>query len=146
MKLTPNFSLEEFKVSDKYAEIAGRMVFALFEQDRIKLLCESILEPIRAKWGLVQILSGKRSDELNAMVAGSKDSDHLKCIAADFTCPAYPKHEPIFNWIRSENLPYRQVIFYPEQRFIHVSINIPGHQYKHEALKKQDGVYEVIHG
>ena len=81
-----------------------------------------------------------RSPELNAAVKGSETSDHLTGNAADFIVENF-NMEPIFKWIIYEsNLNYRQVIFYPDEKFIHISTNIPIKNKKHEALVKlRDG-------
>jgi hypothetical protein len=56
--------------------------------DRLAQLVEHVLEPVRAKFGIVRILSGYRCPALNAKVGGVPDSQHVRGEAADITCPA----------------------------------------------------------
>lgn len=140
-KLSKNFSLWEFKVSKSYPKIAEAIEFEYEDVLTLKLLCFETLQPIRDKWGPINILSGKRSDELNSNIGGSKNSDHLSSSAADFYTFNF---EPsvVFNWIvEKSGLDYRQVIYYPEQRFIHISINTPKKELKHHALVKIGAEY-----
>jgi len=133
-KLAPNFALKEFKVSSDHPELAEKISFSLEDVLTLRILCLECAQPIRDKFGTVMVLSGKRDEELNSAVGGSKTSDHLTCNAADlFPLDFHP--ERVFKWIVKEsNIPYRQVIYYPSQRFIHISSNIPQKQSKHDAL------------
>jgi len=139
MKLTPNFSLKEFAVSNDHPDLAIYAKETLFSDkvliNTTKLLCESILQPISYLINQLAmfILSGYRDDALNSAVGGSPKSDHCFASAVDFTTKNLRK---LFELIVSLNLPYRQLIYYPDQNFIHISINIPGRPYKHEAFVK----------
>ena len=130
MELTKNFTESEFVVSKDYSAIASRIVLTDTEGIRLKLLCQSIMQPLRDNVGAITILSGKRNDELNTLVGGTATSDHLTANACDFTCNRYlpDVYEDM------KDAPYRQLILYPT--FIHVSINIPGKRYKHERWIK----------
>jgi len=133
MQLTTNFPLNEFKVSSSYPEIAEEMEFTENEIDILILLCESIAQPVRDRYGMYRPLSGKRSIELNALVGGSPESDHISCNAFDFTIYGVDMFE-VFKWIYDTKLHYRQLIYYPKKNIIHASNNIPGKYYKNEAL------------
>jgi hypothetical protein len=144
-ELTKNFNLEEFKVSDSYPELAGKIKFTATDLLIIKLLCVGALQPIRDVFGPMKILSGKRSPELNEKVGGSTTSDHLIASACDIT-PTKLKDsenlETVFNWIiktKSVMSLIRQIILYPKQNFIHLSINTPFKTIRNDKLVNHDG-------
>ncbi len=129
MELTKHFNYSEFISSKQYPELASKLKLDSSEKLIIRLLCQSILQPIRDEFGKVEIVSGKRSIELNNKVKGSATSDHLYCSAADISTLAYLPD--VYEWIIKNHLPYRQLILY--DRSIHVAINIPCKDYKHQA-------------
>lgn len=138
-----NFNYSEWLVSDSYPEIAKRMTLSDSEKEIIKLQVESLEQPLRNRFGKVRIVSGKRSPELNSKIKGEENSDHLTCNATDTIYLEVKDQLEVFKYIVKSNLPYRQVIFYPEANtpFIHKSINIPGKPYKHEAFIKRGSSY-----
>ncbi len=79
-----------------------------------RYLCEKLLEPIRAKYGLpVFVTSGYRNTEHNQRVGGKSKSFHLydgdRC-AADFKVIGIGVAET-FDWLRLESgLPFDKVI------------------------------------
>jgi hypothetical protein len=93
-------------------------------------LCTLLLEPIRAKFGPVNVHDGYRTPEHNQRVGGAADSQHLYLglnSAADFdSMPTM--YRVIFDWIRlSSHLPFDQVILEHnsagQPRCIHISYN-----------------------
>lgn len=59
---------------------------SFWAQDKLKQLCEKILQPIRDRWGKpIRVGSGFRCAELNRAVGGVKNSDHIYGCAADIT-------------------------------------------------------------
>lgn len=140
-RLSPNFTLNEFKVSADYPALAQAIQFSIRDTLMLKILCLECLQPIRDHWGPVSIVSGKRTPKLNAAVGGSPHSDHLNGNAADIQ-PMNESVEPVFDWIVNQSLiPYRQVIVYPDQQFIHIACNHPEKPTKHEALINRGGAY-----
>jgi zinc D-Ala-D-Ala carboxypeptidase len=129
MILTSNFQTHEFLVSKDYPELAKAMMFTYNDTLILKLICESILQPVRDKFGRVEIISGKRSLKLNKAVKGHKDSMHLNCCAVDFTVKDISQLPDIFKFI-IHHCDYRTVIYYREKNFIHIDINIPGVSYR----------------
>ncbi len=140
-QLSKNFRLGEFRVSKLYPEIAEEIEFDYVDVLTLKILCIELIQPIRDKFGPIEILSGIRSPELNKKVGGSKNSDHLTANAGDIRIISFdPLH--IYKWIvTNSDLPYRQVIYYPKDHFIHISNNIPITEVKHEAFVKEDKDY-----
>lgn len=86
MKITDNFSLEEFTKST--TAIANNIdnTPTAYEKENIIRLVREILQPIRDKYGkAITVTSGYRSPVLNRYVKGSSTSQHLKGEAADIT-------------------------------------------------------------
>ena len=140
IKLSDYFYLSEFAVYKTHPSLANQITFNNVEIERLRLLCESCLVPIRRRFGPINILSGKRHAKLNQAVGGSKISDHLYCTASDIHSNRVEALE-IYKWILENELHYRQVIYYPKDGFVHISINAPGKTYKHQQLVYENGVY-----
>jgi hypothetical protein len=88
--LTPNFSLEEFTLSQTAARL-GIANTPHSEQARKNLQhTADTMETVRAILGHpVLISSGYRAPKVNVAVGGSKNSAHVHGLAADFTCPGF---------------------------------------------------------
>lgn len=121
MKISKNFSLEEFSRS----ETAQRLKIdnALGTEQIINLcaLVHHVLQPLRDHYGQpVKISSGYRCQALNKAVGGVSNSQHMMGQASDIKITGVtPTH--IADYI-ANNLPYDQVILYPT--FVHVSYSI----------------------
>lgn len=132
MQLTRNFFLSEFAVSANHPELAAQIKFSEAEEIKAYLLCATILQPVRDRYGAVRILSGKRSPELNEIVGGAAHSDHLfefVSAAVDFTLLRPELVKYCVQWIQTM-MPYGfgQLIYYPDKHFVHVSLPTPKHQ------------------
>lgn len=81
-KLSPHFLIDEFLLPHKYPKNTPTW------QDVINMTfgCFNILEPAREIVGPITITSGYRNYEVNRMVGGVHDSQHLIGCAADITC------------------------------------------------------------
>jgi Peptidase M15 len=120
MQMTEHFQLEDF-IQAPYGT-----------GDRIKVLCESILEPIRQHFNKPLIInSGFRSQEHNNLVGGVPTSYHLyeaDHAAADFYV-AGESLQAVFDWIRLESgLPFDEVILERDHKTyrdacVHIQIN-----------------------
>tara|TARA_R100000406_G_scaffold78328_2_gene59152 strand:+ start:411 stop:923 length:513 start_codon:yes stop_codon:yes gene_type:complete len=142
-KLTKNFSAYEFVVSASYPEIAKNIKLCLEDFLHLRILCLSCLQPLRDQFGSISVLSGKRDQSLNQLVRGSENSDHLIGCAADVSL-TYPNftNEHVFNWVvKDSDIDFRQIIFYPDKNFIHISINSPLNSNAKEALICKDNKY-----
>lgn len=83
-RLTPHFQLAEFTCRD------GTVVPPESLTD-LTSLCVRYLEPLRARYGAVTVLSGHRSPRYNAQVGGAPRSQHVygswgPGVAADVRC------------------------------------------------------------
>ena len=125
MNLSRNFTLSELTKSDTAIRKGINNNPNAEQIEKLKALCENILQPVRAHFGRVKITSGYRSVELCAAIGSSARSQHAKAEAADFECPGVDNAE-LADWIHRE-LPYDQLIleFYtpgePNSGWIHCS-------------------------
>ena len=125
MQLSRNFSLQELTKSDTAIRKGIDNEPNADQIDKLKSLCENILQPVRDHFGRVKITSGFRSPELCLAIGSSINSQHAKAEAADFECPGVDNAE-LADWIH-KNLPYDQLIleFYtpgePNSGWIHCS-------------------------
>ena len=125
MKLTANITLDELTKSQT-AERKGINNNPNAEQiEKLKALCENILQPVRDHFGRVKVTSGFRSVELCVAIGSSQNSQHAKAEAADFECMGTDNAE-LGDWIYA-NLEFDQLIleFYtpgePNSGWIHCS-------------------------
>ena len=107
MNLTRNFSLLELTKSDTAIRKGIDNEPNADQIEKLKLLCENILQPVRDHFGRVKVTSGFRSSELCTAIGSSVNSQHAKAEAADFECPGVDNAE-LFDWIKN-NLPYDQL-------------------------------------
>ena len=125
MNLTRNFTLSELTKSDTAIRKGINNNPSAEQIEKLKLLCENILQPVRDHFGRVKITSGFRSVELCLAINSSANSQHARAEAADFECPGVDNAE-LADWIKRER-PYDQLIleFYtpgePNSGWIHCS-------------------------
>ena len=108
MKLSRNFSLSELIKSDTAIRHGIDNNPNADQIEKLKLLCENILQPVRDHFGRVKITSGYRSPELCHAIGSSVNSQHARAEAADFECLGTSNAE-VFDCIKA-NLPYDQMI------------------------------------
>ena len=108
MNLTRNFTLSELTKSDTAIRKGINNNPNAEQVEKLKALCENILQPVRDHFGRVKITSGFRSVELCTAIGSSANSQHAKAEAADFECPGVDNAE-LADWIH-KNLSYDQLI------------------------------------
>ena len=125
MNLSRNFSLQELIKSDTAIRKGIDNNPNADQIEKLKLLCENILQPVRDHFGRVKVTSGYRSPELCTAIGSSINSQHAKAEAADFEVIDTDNAE-LADWIHS-NLSYDQLIleYYtpgePNSGWIHCS-------------------------
>ena len=125
MNLSRNFSLQELTKSDTAIRKGIANEPNAEQIDKLKMLCERVLQPVRDQFGRVKITSGYRSPELCLAIGSSLDSQHAKAEAADFEVVGVDNAE-VADWIY-KNLQTDQLIleFYtpgePNSGWIHAS-------------------------
>ena len=126
MKLSKNFSLAELTKSQTATRMGLDNNPSEDEQENLRLLCERVLQPIRAHFNhVVTITSGYRNEILSQKIGSSRNSQHCKGEAADFEIFGTPNNE-VSDWIK-ENLMFDQLILeyfepgQPNSGWVHVS-------------------------
>jgi zinc D-Ala-D-Ala carboxypeptidase len=146
MNLSRNFSLQELIKSDTAIRKGINNNPNSGQIEKLKALCENILQPVRDHFGRVKVTSGFRSEDLCLAIGSSRNSQHAKAEAADFECVGVDNAE-VADWIKM-NLETDQLIleFYtpgePNSGWIHCSWIPEGrreqfmHAYKSEGKTK----------
>lgn len=94
--------------------------------DSLKNLIEQVLDPLREWYGKpITVNSGYRSPQLNRLVGGAANSQHVKGEAADITAGSKEENRRLFEYIRA-NLPFDQLINENDFSWVHVSLKIEG--------------------
>jgi zinc D-Ala-D-Ala carboxypeptidase len=131
--LSPHFDLEEFLRSETAVRM-GRPVQADAEiRMQLRRLCALVLEPLHLHCQRpVRVLSGYRPPWLNALVGGSKTSEHMEGRAADI---AVDRMSPIelASYISGLDLPFNQLILEFDE-WVHVSVPDVNDPPKREVL------------
>ena len=152
MELSRNFTLTELTKSDTAIRKGINNNPNSEQIEKLKALCENILQPVRDHFGRVKVTSGFRSVELCTAIGSSVNSQHAKAEAADFECVGVDNAE-LADWIKRE-LPYDQLIleFYtpgePNSGWIHCSYTegMPRKQFLHAFRKDGKTQYKPILG
>ena len=126
MNLSRNFTLQELIKSDTAIRLDINNNPNSGQIEKLRLLCENILQPVRDHFGRVKVTSGFRSEQLCIKIGSSVNSQHAKAEAADFECIGVDNAE-LADWIRRE-LEWDQLIleYYtpgePNSGWIHCSV------------------------
>ena len=113
MQLSKHLSLAEVTRSDSAKRNGISNEPTAEHLENLKTLCEKVLEPIRLKYGSINISSGYRGKMLNHFIGGSVSSDHCVGRAADIDMDdsgTGVTNTEIFNYIK-DNLDYDQLIW-----------------------------------
>ena len=146
MNLSRNFSLQELTKSDTAIRMDIDNNPNADQIEKLKALCENILQPVRDHFGRVKVTSGFRSSELCVAIGSSVNSQHAKAEAADFEVIGTDNAE-LFDWIKATLEPDQMILeFYtpgePNSGWIHCSWIPEGrrasflHAYKSEGKTK----------
>lgn len=124
MRLTAHFNLAEFTRSESAKRHGVSNNPTPEHLENIRVLCERILEPIRAKYGPIVISSGYRSKTLNHYIGGALKSQHLegKAVDIDMDGMGTVTNKEIFEYIKY-NLEFDQLINEFDYAWVHVSYN-----------------------
>ena len=152
MQLSRNFSLQELIKSDTAIRKGIDNNPNADQIEKLKLLCENILQPVRDHFGRVKITSGFRSVDLCLAIGSSQNSQHCKAEAADFECVGVDNAE-LFDWIKSNLEPDQLILeFYtpgePNSGWIHASYipYQPRRQFLHAYREDKKVKYKPIIG
>ena len=127
MQLSPHVTLAEMTRTSRagydheQAEGAAAVLDAL-------TATAAMVEAVWARFGRGVIHSGYRCPELNAVVGGSRTSQHMRGEAVDFSIPGVAL-EDVWAWVRDHSgLAYGQCLLEPahgEPRWVHLSLGEP---------------------
>ena len=145
MKLSDNFSLDEFTKSQTALRNDIDNTPNKTQLTNLKALCTNILQPIRNYFLMpVIISSGFRCTALNKMIGGSSSSQHTEGKAADIEIFGV-KNDELSDWIHT-NCSYDQLIleFYdgvnPNSGWVHVSFCSKKNRHeKKQATRNKEG-------
>ena len=146
MNLSRNFTLSELIKSDTAIRLGFDNNPNADQIEKLKGLCENILQPVRDHFGRVKVTSGFRSPNLCVAIGSSVNSQHAKAEAADFEVIGTDNAE-LFDWIKANLTPDQLILeFYtpgePNSGWIHCSwvVDQPRasflHAYKSEGKTK----------
>lgn len=142
MKLTENFTLEEFLASDTAKE---RRIDNKPSNSTVVLNLQRLanyLQRIRNCYARpIHISSGYRCNALNSVVGGAKSSQHLTGEAADIDCGSKIENKRIFDMIRKIG-GFDQLIDEKDYAWIHVSYRAG--RLRGEVLRYKGGKYYKI--
>ena len=152
MNLSRNFTLQELIKSDTAIRLNIDNNPNGDQIDKLKQLCENVLQPVRDQFGRVKVTSGFRSPELCRAIGSSENSQHAKAEAADFEVIGVDNAE-LADWIY-KNLDFDQLIleFYtpgePNSGWIHCSYtpDQPRKQFLHAYKSEGKTKYKPIIG
>ncbi len=144
MKLTANFSLLELTKSQTAERKGIDNTPSPTHQENLKLLCESVLQPVRDHFGkVVTISSGYRSPELCVAIGSKTTSQHAKGEAADFEIFGV-SNKTLADYIDSE-LHYDQLILEywnesdPNSGWVHCSFSEGNNRKQYLRAYKENG-------
>ena len=152
MNLSRNFTLSELTKSDTAIRKGINNNPNAEQIEKLKALCENILQPVRDHFGRVKVTSGFRSEQLCVKIGSSINSQHAKAEAADFECMGTDNAE-LADWIYA-NLEFDQLIleFYtpgePNSGWIHCSYvsDSPRKQFLHAVKSEGKTKYKPVIG
>lgn len=142
MQLSPHFTLAEM-VRTSHRSVDNWPPRNVIE--KLQELAQTLLEPIREKFGALYVTSGYRCPTLNVAIGGATDSAHLYGCAADLV-PASASLEEVMRWVAKDSgLPFDQAIIERSStaEWLHIGMLRPHHEKapRREALRFDRGVY-----
>jgi len=135
MNITENFTLEELVFSQTAIDKGIDNTPSQEVIDNLTVLCKTILQKIRDKYGdVIKVTSGYRCTELNKVLKGSSTSQHRFGEAADITSKSdtITENKKLFDliceMINNKEIVVGQLINEYNYNWIHVSLPTPKHK------------------
>jgi uncharacterized protein YcbK (DUF882 family) len=124
--LSEHFTFYEMTDSHDHPELVEKNRIAACKDPEIisnlTKLCHLILEPIRAQfYAPLKVLSGFRCLALNTIENGSKNSQHMRGQAGDFTLNNIEAAWKLLS-MGHFGITWHQEIWYPKHHFVHISL------------------------
>ena len=143
MRLSKNFTLEEFTRSQTAERFGIDMHPTELVVDNLRRLVQGCLQPLRDEAGPMYISSGYRPLELNTRIGGSKTSAHVQGNAADFVITGMTPFD-VCELVVAMDLPIDQII-HEFSRWSHLGVADILRGEKLTAYKK-DGKTRYVNG
>lgn len=136
MRLSKNFTLREFTKSQTATRYGIDNSPTEEHIENIQYVVNTILQPLRDRFGPVIITSGYRSSALNKKIGGAKNSQHSKGEAADIEIIGKSNYD-LAKYIES-NLEFDQLILEGYNK------GDPNSGWVHVSVKKEDNRRETL--
>lgn len=123
MRLSKNFSLEEFTKSDTAVQYGIKNDPTPAHIENMRNLCIDLLQPLRDLLGKsIIITSGYRNSALNLRVGGRSNSQHTNGCAVDINAEGMTARE-LALFVFNSGLLYDQIIFETkgDRQWVHLS-------------------------
>ncbi len=127
-----NFTLQELCKSETAVKNKIANIPNLEQSNNLMNLIYFILQPVRNKYGAIQVNSGFRSKELNKLVGGVTNSNHLTGSAADIM-PLKATFKDVYEYITMV-LDYDECYIESNKqgtKWLHVAFRKDGNRFKH---------------
>lgn len=112
------------------------------EIERLTVLAQTLLQPIRDKFGPVRVNGAFRSDAVNKAAKGKPESQHRLGEAADIF-PLFAPIEEVYAWI-VKNLQFGQAILETEGTKVWIHLSLPrANKTNQQALIFKNNVYSL---
>lgn len=118
------FTIKELTKSDTALRHGISNVPNKQQENNLRKLVETVLDPLREKYGKpIIVTSGFRSEKLNLILGGAKTSQHQTGEAVDIRSveDTPEENKKIFDLIKELDLPFDQLINEYNYDWIHVS-------------------------
>ncbi len=108
--------------------------------DNLRALCAQLLDPLRERVGRsLRVNSGYRSPEVNALVGGSRTSQHMTGEAVDLQPPPGYTSKQFAQYVLDSGLPVDQVIWYDVARGGHTHVSFSRTRNRRQTLHAPAG-------
>lgn len=141
----PNFQYIEFVRSNTAQRFNVPNNPTKTQWQNIEYLAQSVLQPIRNKFGPIRINSGFRSPEVNKKVGGSLTSFHSHGMAADvIPLTSGVTNMDLLVYVFNE-LPFTELIYeFPPQGWVHVGLQRGRETERTLKLRDDNHLYSVV--
>lgn len=129
-----NFSITELCKSDTAIKNGIKNTPSIIVCDNLLNLIFYVLQPVRNKFGVIQVTSGYRCEQLNKFVGGVPTSNHRNGFAADII-PLQASFKQVYEYIVN-NLDYDECFIEKNKqgvKWLHVAYRKGNNRKKHNS-------------
>ena len=137
------FTIAELIYSRDYWKLMWNKTTPKIEQN-LTALVAAVLDPLRERYGKpINVNSGFRCKELNRLVKGAVNSQHMSGEAADIDTGSKTENKKLAKLIVQMGLPFDQLIDEANYAWVHVSYKCRGVN-RGQILRMRNGKYTSI--